>query len=197
MQPGPFRALAARRLGFPKATWRTQRLSTLPESRQTNSEWARCRIRRPCELLAVHAGAEARSASRTRRYIDRHARIRSAHRLRHRRHPDPRPPRVDGAQPPPLPRGARGVADVVSASHRVGRRQRPRLHRASSRAGARRACLRVRRRGGAPAEAPPTVATLTAGEDEDRHPRTLRRDWRRLSANELSHPVGDLVSMSA
>ena len=95
--------------------------------------------------------------------------------VRDRRRPDPRPPRVDRPEPPPLRRGARGVADVVSAPPRVGRRQRPRLHRASSCAGTRRARLGVRRRGGAPAEAPPTVAALTAGHYEGLHPRRRRK----------------------
>jgi len=39
----------------------------------------------------------------------------------------------------------------------------------------RRARLGVRRRDGEPAEAPPTVAALTAGHDEDIHPRRLPR----------------------
>ena len=68
---------------------------------------------------------------------------------------------MDGPQPPPLPRGARGVANIVSATPRVGRSQRPRLHHASSCAGTRRARLGLRGRSGAPTTAPPTVAALT------------------------------------
>jgi hypothetical protein len=105
--------------------------------------------------------------------VDRPAPLRTAPRVRDRRHLDSRPPRVDWPQPAPLRRGARSVADVVSALTGVGRRQRPRLHRASPCAGTRRGRLGVRRRGGAPAKAPPTVAALTAGHDDDLNPRRL------------------------
>jgi hypothetical protein len=76
--------------------------------------------------------------------------------VRHRRDPDPRPPRVDGARTPPICGRARGVADFVSAPSCLGRRQRPRVHRAPSYAGTRRARVGVRYRCGAPARAPPT-----------------------------------------
>ena len=53
------------------------------------------------------------------------------------------------------------MANVVSATPRVGRSQRPRLHHASSCAGTRRARLGLRGRSEAPTTAPPTVAALT------------------------------------
>jgi hypothetical protein len=80
---------------------------------------------------------------------------------------------VDGSRASPVRRSARGVADVVSAPPGIGRRQRPRLHRASPCAGTRRGRLGLRRRGGAPAKAPPIVAALTAGHDDEIHPRRL------------------------
>lgn len=95
--------------------------------------------------------------------FDRRPPTRRAPGAGHRRQLDPRPPRVDRSQPPPLRGGARGVANVLSAPPRVGRRQRPRLHRASSCARTPRPHIGVRRRGRAPSEAPPTVAALTGG----------------------------------
>ena len=55
-----------------------------------------------------------------------------------------------------------GMADVVSAPPRLGRRKRPRPHLASSPAGTRHARLRDRHRSRTPAQTPRTVATLTA-----------------------------------
>jgi hypothetical protein len=66
------------------------------------------------------------------------------------------------APTPPLFRGDRGMADVMSAPPHLGRRKRPRLHLASSPAGTRDARLRDRHRSRTPAQTTRTVATLTA-----------------------------------
>jgi hypothetical protein len=116
-----------------------------------------------CIDKGTRIGASLQLRLITRRSFERPTPIHRAPRFRHRRHPDPRPSRVDRPEPPALHRGTRGMADVVSAPPRLGRRHRPRFYSASSCAGTRRGHLSVCRRYGALAETPPSVAPLTAG----------------------------------
>ena len=63
----------------------------------------------------------------------------------------------------------------MSAATCLGRGRRPRLHRASSCAGRRRARFGIRRRGEAPARAPRAVAALSTGHGGGLRPRAVRK----------------------